>query len=317
MSTAVGADTDAGVGAEGGRGGRAKGDRRALDARERRRSSRTAYLLLLPGVAWLVIFFVVPVVQLFTVSLQSDFPGYPGYYYRDVNVGNYVSALAEFWPHMLRSLLFGALATFFAFILAYPLAYALAFKAGRWRPVMLICVIAPFFTSFVLRTIAWRQILADDGILASTLRTLHLLPGDRITETWVAVVAGLTYNFLPFMVLPIYASLERADPRVIEAGSDLYGNGLTTFARVTLPMSLPGVLAGTLLTFIPAAGDYVNAELLGSDRSTKMVGNVIESQFFRVPGGYDTAAALSFTLMAIILALVFLYVRRFGTEELV
>ena len=182
---------------------------------------------------------------------------------------------------------------------------------------MMICIIAPFFTSFILRTIAWRQILADEGPVAKVLNTLHLLPGGHITETWMAVVAGLTYNFLPFMVLPIYASLERVDPRVLEAGGDLYANGFTTFRTVTLPMSMPGVLAGTLLTFIPAAGDYVNAELLGSDRSTKMVGNVIESQFFKVPGGYPTAAALSFTLMALILALVFVYVRRFGTDELV
>ena len=283
----------------------------------RPRRSPWAWLLLAPGVLWLLAFFVWPLVQLAAVSLQSGFPGYPGYYYRDVNVGNYANALAEYWPHVVRSLLYGALATLFAFLLAYPLAYAMAFKAGRWRNVMLILVIAPFFTSFILRTIAWRQILADEGPVASTLRFLHLLPGGHITETWVAVVAGLTYNFLPFMVLPIYSSLERADPKIIEAGGDLYGNGLTTFRTVTLPMSMPGVLAGTLLTFIPAAGDYVNAELLGAPRSTKMVGNVIESQFFRVPGGYPTAAALSFTLMAMILALVFLYVRRFGTEELV
>ena len=274
------------------------------------------YLLLLPGALWLLVFFVVPLVQLFTVSLQSEFPGYPGYYYRDLNFGNYVTALTEFAPQFARSFLFAGLATFFAFCLAYPLAYAMAFKAGRWRNVMLIAVIAPFFTSFILRTVAWRQILADEGPVASTLNTLHLLPGGRITETWVAVVAGLTYNFLPFMVLPIYASLERADAKVIEAGGDLYANGFTTFRTVTLPISMPGVLAGTLLTFIPAAGDYVNAELLGSD-NTKMIGNVIESQFFRVLGGFPTAAALSFTLMALILALVFVYVRRFGTEELV
>ena len=273
------------------------------------------YLLLLPGALWLLIFFVVPLIQLFTVSLQSQFPGYPGYYYRDLNFGNYVTAITEFAPQFGRSFLFAGLATFFAFCLAYPLAYAMAFKAGRWRNVMLIAVIAPFFTSFILRTVAWRQILADEGPVASTLNTLHLLPGGRITETWVAVVAGLTYNFLPFMVLPIYASLERADPKVIEAGGDLYANGFTTFRTVTLPISMPGVLAGTLLTFIPAAGDYVNAELLGSD-NTKMIGNVIESQFFRVLGGFPTAAALSFTLMALILALVFVYVRRFGTEEL-
>lgn len=281
-----------------------------------KRGSWLPYLLLLPGLLWLAIFFVAPLVQLFTVSLQSKFRGYPGYYYRDLNYRNYWSALTEFAPHFGRSLLFAGLATFFAFCLAYPLAYAMAFKAGKWRGVMMICIIAPFFTSFMLRTIAWRQILADEGPVASTLNFLHLLPGGRITETWMAVVAGLTYNFLPFMVLPIYASLERADPRVIEAGGDLYANGFTTFRTVTLPMSMPGVIAGTLLTFIPAAGDYVNAELLGSDRSTKMVGNVIESQFFKVPGGFPIAAALSFTLMALILAMVFVYIRRFGTEEL-
>lgn len=277
----------------------------------------TPYWLLLPGFAWLAVFFVTPLIQLVSVSLQSPYPGYPGYYYRDVNVGNYVTALTEFAPHFGRSILYAGLATVFAFLLAYPLAYALAFKAGRWRNLMLICIVAPFFTSFMLRTIAWRQILADDGWLASSLNALHLLPGGRITETGIAVVAGITYNFLPFMVLPIYASLERADPRLLEAGGDLYANGFTTFRTVTLPLSMPGVLAGTLLTFIPAAGDYVNAELLGSDISTKMVGNVIESQFFRVPGGYPTASSLSISLMALILLLVTLYVRRFGTEELV
>ena len=192
----------------------------------------------------------------------------------------------------------------------------MAFKAGKWRNLMMICVIAPFFTSFILRTFAWSQILADEGWVAGTLNFLNLLPGGAIINTPVAVVAGLTYNFLPFMVLPIYASLERADPRVIEAGGDLYANGFTTFRTVTLPMSMPGVLAGTLLTFIPAAGDFVNMELLGPQRG-KMVGNVINDQFLAIPGGYPVAAALSFTLMAAILAMVFLYVRRFGTDELV
>ena len=276
----------------------------------------TAYLLLLPGVLWLAIFFIFPLIQLASVSLQSRFPGYPGYYYRDVNVGNYVQALTDYGPHFLRSFLYAGLATFLAFLLAYPLAYAMAFKAGRWRGLMLICVIAPFFTSFILRTFAWQQILADEGWVVRTLNFLNLVPGGHIINTWVAVVAGLTYNFLPFMVLPIYASLERADPRVIEAGGDLYANGFTTFRTVTLPMSMPGVLAGTLLTFIPAAGDFVNAELLGSQRG-RMVGNVINDQLLVVPGGYPVASALSFTLMAAILVLVFLYIRRFGTDELV
>lgn len=276
----------------------------------------TPYLLILPGLAWLVLFFVVPMVQLAVVSLESKYPGYPGYYYLNLAVWNYTDALSQFWPQLLRSFLFAGAATVLAFLIAYPLAYAMAFKAGRWRNVMMILVVAPFFTSFILRTIAWRQILADDGPIASTLNYFHLLPGGHITETWVAVVAGLTYNFLPFMTLPIYSSLERVDPKVIEAGGDLYANGLTTFATVTLPMSMPGVLAGTLMTFIPAAGDYVNAELLGSDVSTKMIGHVIESQFFKVPGGYPTAAALSFTLMAIILIMLLAYTRKFGTENL-
>jgi len=268
------------------------------------RRSWTAYLLLLPGVLWLGVFFILPLVQLAMVSLQSRYPDFPGYYYRDVNFSNYTSALTDYAPHFARSFIYAGLATLLAFALAYPLAYALAFKAGRWRNLMLICVIAPFFTSFILRTFAWSQILADEGWVVRTLDFLQLVPG------------GSIINFLPFMVLPIYASLERADPRVIEAGGDLYANGFTTFRTVTLPMSMPGVLAGTLLTFIPAAGDFVNMELLGPQRG-KMVGNVINDQFLAVPGGYPIAAALSFTLMAAILVLVFLYVRRFGTEELV
>ncbi|HNI71673.1 MAG TPA: ABC transporter permease [Marmoricola sp.] len=275
-----------------------------------------AFLLMLPGVLWLGLFFVLPLYQLFEVSLQSRYPNFPGYYYRDLNFNNYAQALTDYAPHFARSFLYAGLATFIAFVLAYPLAYAMAFKAGKWRGVMMICVIAPFFVSFILRTFAWSQILSDEGFVVTTLNALHLLPDGHIINTPIAVVAGLTYNFLPFMVLPIYASLERADIRVIEAGGDLYANGFTTFRTVTLPMSMPGVLAGTLLTFIPAAGDFVNMELLGPQRG-KMVGNVINDQFLAVPGGYPIAAALSFTLMAAILLLVFLYVRRFGTEELV
>lgn len=288
----------------------------AEPAPETRRRGWTAYLLLLPGVLWLGVFFLLPLVQLAAVSLQSRYPGFPGYYYRDVNLGSYVSALTDYAPHFGRSFLYAGLATLFAFLVSYPLAYAMAFKAGRWRNLMLICVVAPFFTSFILRTFAWSQILADEGWVVRTLDALQLVPGGQLINTPVAVVAGLTYNFLPFMVLPIYASLERADPRVIEAGGDLYAGGFTTFRTVTLPMSMPGVLAGTLLTFIPAAGDFVNMELLGPQRG-KMVGNVINDQFLVVPGGYPVAAALSFTLMAAILVMVFLYVRRFGTEELV
>lgn len=276
----------------------------------------TPYLLLLPGLVWLGIFFVFPLVQLALVSLQLPYPGYPGYYYQAMGFSNYTEALGQYWPHFLRSLVFAAIATVLTFALAFPLAYAMVFRLRRWRAFVIVLVVAPFFTSFILRTVAWRQILADEAPLARTLDAMHLLPGGHLTETPAAVIAGLTYNFLPFMLLPVYASLERVDPSLLEAGRDLYGSAAAVLRHVTIPLAAPGIVAGTLLTFIPAAGDYVNADLLGSDRSTKMIGNVIDSEFFRQIGGYPTAAALSFLLMAMILAMVLVYVRRFGTEEI-
>ena len=201
-------------------------------------------------------------------------------------------------------------------LLAYPLAYAIAFKAGRWKNLMLVLVIAPFFTSFLVRTLAWKSILADNGFLVNLLQTLHILgPDGRLLATSFAVVTGLTYNFLPFMVLPLYASLEKIDLRLIEAGKDLYANGFTSFRKITLPLSMPGVVAGTLLTFIPAAGDYINSRLLGTPAQS-MIGNVIDNTFL-VQLDYPVAAACSVILMIAIVLLVMAYVRRAGTEELV
>ena len=201
-------------------------------------------------------------------------------------------------------------------LLAYPLAYAIAFKAGRWKNLMLVLVIAPFFTSFLVRTLAWKSILSDNGFLVNLLQTLHILgPDGRLLATSVAVVTGLTYNFLPFMVLPLYASLEKIDLRLIEAGKDLYANGFTSFRKITLPLSMPGVVAGTLLTFIPAAGDYINSRLLGTPAQS-MIGNVIDNTFL-VQLDYPVAAACSVILMIAIVLLVMAYVRRAGTEELV
>lgn len=275
------------------------------------------YLLLLPGGLWLLLFFVVPTVTLVATSLYDPAGSLQLGYQMTWHWQNYVDALQDYGPQFVRSLIYAGIATIACILLGFPLAYAIAFKAGRYKNLMLVAVIAPFFTSFLIRTLSWQYILGDNEPLVSLLRTLHILgPDGYLLATPFAVVTGLTYNFLPFMVLPIYASLERADPRVIEAGGDLYANGFTTFRTVTLPMSMPGVLAGTLLTFIPAAGDFVNMELLGPQRG-KMVGNVINDQFLAIPGGYPVAAALSFTLMAAILVMVFLYVRRFGTEELV
>jgi spermidine/putrescine transport system permease protein len=292
---------DGGPGAE--RPGR--GGRRALP-----------YLLLIPGMAWLFVFFVVPLVSLFATSLQTRVPGTLESFQQSFRFANYSDALQEYWPQFLRSFLYAGTATLLALAISYPLAYCIAFKAGRWRNVLLILVIAPFFTSFILRTVAWRQILGEEGPVLGFLRAIGVFGlDDRLLNTPVAVIAGITYNFLPFMTLPLYASLERIDPRLLEAAGDLYANGLTTFRKVTFPLSMPGVVAGTLLTFIPATGDYVNAALLGNAR-TAMVGNVIESRFLRVVD-YPTAATLSILLMAAILVIVTVYIRRAGTEELV
>jgi spermidine/putrescine transport system permease protein len=277
----------------------------------------TPYLLLLPGLGWLAVFFAVPIVTLISTSTQTRPSGAEiGVYVQTFRLANYVDALQEYATQFGRSFLYAFAATALALAISYPLAYAIAFKAGRWRNLLLVLVVAPFFTSFLLRTVAWKQILADDAWVADGLRFLHVLgPTDHVINTPVAVVVGITYNFLPFMILPIYASLERVDPRFMEAAGDLYASAITTFRRVTLPLSMPGVVAGTLLTFIPAAGDYVNSALLGN-RNTSMVGNVIDSRFLRVVD-YPTAAVLSVVLMVSILVLVAAYIRRSGTEELV
>jgi spermidine/putrescine transport system permease protein len=200
-------------------------------------------------------------------------------------------------------------------VISYPLAYWIAFRGGRWKNLLLLAIIAPFFVTYLIRTLAWQTILADNGFVADTLRSLHLLGEDgRLLATSTAVVAGLTYNFLPFMALPLYVALEQIDPRLIEASKDLYASSTQAFLRVTLPLSLPGVFAGTLLTFIPAAGDFINAQLLGTPKQ-HMIGNVIQSKFLELID-YPAAAALSFVLMATILAGVLIYARALGSERL-
>jgi len=274
------------------------------------------YLLLLPGGLWLVVFFAVPMVQLAATSLYDPTGSLETGYRMTGHWQNYVDAIGAYHEQFLRSFGYAATATVLALLLGYPLAYAIAFKAGRWKNLLLVLVIAPFFTSFLVRTLAWQSILADNGFVVGVFKSVGILGADgRLLATSVAVVTGLTYNFLPFTVLPLYASLEKIDRRLIEAAGDLYANPVTAFRKVTLPLSMPGVVAGTLLTFIPAAGDYINAELLGTPNQY-MIGNVIDSSFL-VRLDYPQAAALSFLLMAAILALVTLYVRRAGTEELV
>ncbi len=287
------------------------------EATVRRSKRSTPYFLLLPGLGWLAIFFVVPLFASLATSLQVPAePGNPDAgFVQAFEISNYTSAITEYYPQFIRSYVFAGLATLLALAIAYPLAYFIAFKAGKWRNIMLVLVVAPFFCSFLIRTYAWKTILADQSPVTQFLNFLGLLPDDRILNTPLAVITGIAYNFLPFMTLPLYAALERIDFRLIEAGNDLYGSPFTTFRKVTFPLSLPGVVAGTLLTFIPAVGDFINAQLLGSIKD-KMIGNVIDSQF-RIVRDYPTASALSFLLMTSVLVIVFLYIRRAGTEDLV
>jgi spermidine/putrescine transport system permease protein len=278
---------------------------------------RTPYLLLLPGFGFLFTFFILPIINLAQTSTQTPVGGGDtGQYEQTLHFQNYIDAFVANREQFGRAFLFAIISTILALTIAYPLAYAIAFKSGKYKNLLLVLVVAPFFTSFLLRTIAWKQILGEEGFVVPTLRSLGIISqSTTLTSTSFAVVMGMTYNFLPFMTLPLFASIDRIDPRTLEASGDLYANGYTTFRRVTLPLSMPGVVAGTLLTFIPAAGDYVNAAILG-DPNSKMIGNVIESRYFKIVD-YPTAAALSFTLMAAILILVTLYIRKAGTEELV
>jgi len=279
------------------------------------RKSLFPYLLLAPGLLYLAVFFLAPIATLGQMSTKTkNADGVT--YSQSFRFQNYLDAFSQSSGQFARSFIYATLATILALAIAYPLAYGIAFKAGRFKNVLLVLIVAPFFTSFLLRTIAWKQILGEEGPVIKVFRALHIIgPTTSLTASAFAVVTGLTYNFLPFMTLPLYASLERIDPRTFEAAGDLYANGFTTFRKVTVPLSLPGVVAGTLLTFIPAAGDYINAAILGNP-DTKMLGNVIDARFFRIVD-YPTAAALSFTLMAAILILVTVYIRRAGTEELV
>jgi spermidine/putrescine transport system permease protein len=280
-----------------------------------RKRGVTGYFLLGPGMLWLLLFFLIPFYSLLAASLfnsgGSDFRGYTMVY----QWSNYTEVIKAYWPQIVRSLIYGGIATLQCLVLGYVLAYAIAFKAGRWKNLMLVLVIAPFFTSFLVRTLSWKLILSDNGVVVNTLQFVHILgPNGHLLYTPFAVIMGLTYNFLPFMVLPLFASIDKIDYRLIEAGNDLYANPVVGFFKVTWPLSLPGVVSGTLLTFIPAVGDYINAELLGNT-NTRMIGTVIQS-LFTDANDYPAAGALSVILMVLIVALVLVYVRRAGTEEL-
>ncbi len=278
-----------------------------------RRQGLLPFLLLGPGLLWLLLFFAVPMYYMAQVSLQegSIFTGYEFAW----NFQTYTDAISTYDEQIVRSFAYAGAATMLALAIGYPLAYAIAFRGGKWKTALLMLVIAPFFVTYLIRTLSWQTILSDSGVVVNVLQAVGLVAGDgRVLATTGAVIAGITYNFLPFMILPLYASLERIDHRMLEAGYDLYGSRRAVFTRITLPLSMPGVVAGGLLTFIPAAGDFINAELLGTPRQA-MIGNVIQSRYLELTD-YPTAAALSFVLMALILVLVLLWARIAGTEAL-
>ncbi len=278
-----------------------------------RHKGLTPYVLLLPGMVWLVLFFVAPLGFLGYQSLQSG--TFDTGYTFDWAFSNYWDAISDYHEQFVRSFVYAGIATVLALLVSYPLVYWVAFRAGRWKNVFLILIVAPLFVTYLVRTLAWLNILADEGPVVGFLRDIHVLGADgRLLATSVAVVAGITYNFLPFMALPLYVSLEQIDARLLEAAEDLYASKRQAFLRVTLPLSAPGIVAGTLLTFIPAAGDFINAQLLGTPRQY-MVGNVIQSKFLDVLD-YPSAAALSFVLMALILVGLIVYARAVGTERL-
>jgi spermidine/putrescine transport system permease protein len=283
-------------------------------APRRHRLARAApYLLMVPGLIWLLAFYVLPGAWMFVISLSTG--SLATGFVLTGSLDAYVEGLTRFPGQFGNSLLYGGIATLLTFVIGFPVAYTVAFRGGRYKNLLLFLVIAPFFTSFLIRTISWKILLGDRGPLLGFLKDLSILAPDfRVLPSAAAVVAGLTYNFLPFMILPLYVALEKIDPYLIEAANDLYADRLTALRKVTVPLALPGIFAGTLLTFIPAIGDFINAELLGTPK-TQMIGNVIQRRFIAL-NDYPVAAALSFVLMAGILVGVIAYARALGTEQL-
>ncbi|MEU1628316.1 ABC transporter permease [Streptomyces sp. NPDC020096] len=296
----------------------------APERRERPpRRNLTPWVLLLPGLLWLAVFFLVPILTSVSASVQQG--DYDDGFKLTWHWANYADAITKFGPQYLHSGIYSVLCTVLCLALGYPVAYFIAFKGGRWKSLLMALVIVPSFTSFLIRTIAWKTILADNSPLVRVLNDLHILKvttalgwtvGDHVLASPAAVVCGMVYNFLPFTILPLYTSLEKIDPRLHEAGHDLYCSTFTTWRRITLPLSMPGVIGGTLLTFIPAVGDYINAQLLGNP-NTGVVGQKIEDLFLRNTQGYPVGSAISVVMMVGTLILVMSYIRKAGTEDLI
>lgn len=281
------------------------------------------YGLLQPGILWLALFFLAPVWSLLRISMSTKPSRFSVDYTFSWAFQNYTTAFRDFGKQFEHAFVYAAVATVLTVLIGYPLAYVIAFRGGKYKNILLGLVVIPFFTSYLIRTIAWSTILADRGPavailhnvgLVRLLEALNIMNNGRLLNTPAAVIGGLTYNFLPFMLLPIYVSLEKIDTNLVNAANDLYSSSVRAFRKIVLPLSIPGVFAGTLLTFIPAAGDFVNAQLLGSPNTT-MIGNSIQDQFLK-QNNYPVASAMAAVLMVSIASLVLIYTRLFGTKDL-
>jgi len=289
--------------------GGSDGSRRSIGARRR----LVPYYLLAPGALFLLVFFLIPLGLMLFTSLESGGLLSGGFRFSWA-FENYTDVLGQYQVQFVRSIVYSIIVTIAALLLAYPMTYWIAFYAGKWKSSLLLLILVPFFVSFVIRTIQWKFILGDHGPILGPLKDIGLLPqGFRVLATPFAVVAGITYNFLPFTALPLYVALERIDKRLVEAAKDLYASRWEAFRKVVWPLSLPGVFAAFLLTFVPATGDYVNATLLGGPGTT-MIGNIIQEKFL-VELDYPEAAALSVILMIVMLVLATVYARILGTED--
>jgi spermidine/putrescine transport system permease protein len=278
-----------------------------------KRRRRVAYGLLAPGSFYLVLAFVIPLIIVVITSLQSGGLLSGGYRFT-WEFSNYTDAFSQYKSFYAKSLVYSGIATVLCIVLAYPMMYWIAFYAGRWKSTLFFLILIPFFVSFVIRTVQWKFILADDGLLLGPLKNLGVLPADfHVLATPTAVIAGITYNFLPFTALPLYVALERIDKQLVEAAKDLYASKFQAFRRVVLPLSFPGIFAAIILTFVPATGDYVNSSVLGSAKTT-MIGQIIQTKFL-VEFNYPEAAALSVLLMIGMLILALIYARLLGTED--
>jgi spermidine/putrescine transport system permease protein len=270
------------------------------------------YGLILPGGLWLLIFFLIPMIAMLSLSTQTG--SVDTGYSQTFHFGIFNQAFHLYGKFFTRSLVYGTMVTLITFVVSYPLAYWIAFYGGRRKTTYLLLILLPFFVSFVIRTFAWKFILSDDGLVLGFFKRIHLMPQTfHVLATPTAVVAGISYNLLPFMALPLYVALEKIDRSVVAASGDLYGNRRQTFLKVILPLSLPGVFAGVLLTFVPAVGDYVNATILGGPNTT-MVGNIIQNKFL-LDQDYSMASALSVILMIGMVLGIFIYAKVLGTRS--